>query len=202
MFNRIRVVTMLMMVLGVFALLQLVSGGLLFSSLQQNQQSFVISNDLRQQQSELTSTWDLMLQTRINLSRSSARMMMDASNQQSSAKNDLLKNAKASLAQAETHYAKFKNITPLPEMAEASGNIEEKYQQYHAALAELVQFLESGNMDAYFAQPTQECKTRSARRWASTPALAKNFTFRHLIKARGITISPNGSLACWPWCWC
>lgn len=108
MFNRIRVVTMLMMVLGVFALLQLVSGGLLFSSLQQNQQSFVISNDLRQQQSELTSTWDLMLQTRINLSRSSARMMMDASNQQSSAKNDLLKNAKASLAQAETHYAKFK----------------------------------------------------------------------------------------------
>ncbi len=38
MFNRIRVVTMLMMVLGVFALLQLVSGGLLFSSLQQNQQ--------------------------------------------------------------------------------------------------------------------------------------------------------------------
>lgn len=34
MFNRIRVVTMLMMVLGVFALLQLVSGGLLFSSLQ------------------------------------------------------------------------------------------------------------------------------------------------------------------------
>ncbi|QMB06576.1 methyl-accepting chemotaxis protein II [Citrobacter freundii] len=155
MFNRIRVVTMLMMVLGVFALLQLVSGGLLFSSLQQNQQSFVISNDLRQQQSELTSTWDLMLQTRINLSRSSARMMMDASNQQSSAKNDLLKNAKGTLAQAETHYAKFKSITPLPEMAEASGNVDEKYQQYHAALTELVQFLETGNMDAYFAQPTQ-----------------------------------------------
>lgn len=86
MFNRIRVVTMLMMVLGVFALLQLVSGGLLFSSLQHNQQGFVISNELRQQQSELTSTWDLMLQTRINLSRSAARMMMDASNQQSSAK--------------------------------------------------------------------------------------------------------------------
>lgn len=76
MFNRIRVVTMLMMVLGVFALLQLVSGGLLFSSLQHNQQGFVISNELRQQQSELTSTWDLMLQTRINLSRSAARMMM------------------------------------------------------------------------------------------------------------------------------
>lgn len=108
MFNRIRVVTMLMMVLGVFALLQLVSGGLLFSSLQHNQQGFVISNELRQQQSELTSTWDLMLQTRINLSRSAARMMMDASNQQSSAKTDLLQNAKTTLAQAAAHYTNFK----------------------------------------------------------------------------------------------
>ncbi|MEY8615233.1 methyl-accepting chemotaxis protein II [Citrobacter amalonaticus] len=155
MFNRIRVVTMLMMVLGVFALLQLVSGGLLFSSLQQNQKSFVISNDLRQQQSELTSTWDLMLQTRINLSRSSARMMMDANNQQSSAKNDLLKSAKNSLAQAAEHYARFKAVDPLPEMVEVSNNVDEKYQNYFAGLTELVQFLESGNMDAFFAQPTQ-----------------------------------------------
>lgn len=155
MFNRIRVVTMLMMVLGVFALLQLVSGGLLFSSLQHNQQGFVISNELRQQQSELTSTWDLMLQTRINLSRSAARMMMDASNQQSSAKTNLLQNAKTTLAQAAAHYANFKNMTPLPAMAEASANVDEKYQRYQAALAELIQFLDNGNMDAYFAQPTQ-----------------------------------------------
>lgn len=91
MLNRIRVVTMLMMVLVIFALLQLTSGGLIFSSLKQNQDSFAASNDLRVQQSELTSTWDLMLQTRINLSRSSARMMMDPNNQQSSAKTELLK---------------------------------------------------------------------------------------------------------------
>ena len=99
MLNRIRVVTMLMMVLVIFALLQLISGGLFFSSLKQNQDSFAASNDLRLQQSELTSTWDLMLQTRINLSRSSARMMMDPNNQQSSAKTDLLKNARATLAE-------------------------------------------------------------------------------------------------------
>ncbi len=43
MLNRIRVVTMLMSVLVVFALLQLVSGGLFFSSLKQNQQSFAVS---------------------------------------------------------------------------------------------------------------------------------------------------------------
>lgn len=50
MFNRIRVVTLLIMVLGVFALLQFVSGGLFFSSLRHSQESFVISNELREQQ--------------------------------------------------------------------------------------------------------------------------------------------------------
>ena len=155
MLNRIRVVTMLMMVLVIFALLQLISGGLFFSSLKQNQDSFAASNDLRLQQSELTSTWDLMLQTRINLSRSSARMMMDPNNQQSSAKTDLLKNARATLADAAKHYDAFKKITPQPAMEQVSQNIDEKYNAYHAGLAELIQFLESGNMDAYFAQPTQ-----------------------------------------------
>lgn len=55
MLNRIRVVTLLMLVLVVFALLQLISGGFLFSSLHQNQQSFALSNTLRTQQTELTS---------------------------------------------------------------------------------------------------------------------------------------------------
>ena len=155
MLNRMRVVTMLMLVLVVFALLQLISGGLFFSSLKENQESFAASNDLRLQQSELTTTWDLMLQTRINLSRSSARMMMDPNNQQSSAKTELLKNARTTLDEAGKHYEAFKAIAPLPTMVDASNNIDEKYRNYAAALAELIQFLESGNMDAYFAQPTQ-----------------------------------------------
>ncbi|WAH52428.1 methyl-accepting chemotaxis protein II [Pseudescherichia vulneris] len=155
MLNRIRVVTMLMMVLVVFALLQLVSGGLLFSSLKQNQQSFADANDLRQQQSELTKTWELMLQTRINLSRSSARMMMDPANQQSSAKNDLLKSAHTSLADAAKHYDAYKALPTVPAMAQVSQQLDDKYRSYSAALTELIQFLESGNMDAFFAQPTQ-----------------------------------------------
>ena len=120
MINRIRVVTLLVMVLGVFALLQLISGSLFFSSLHHSQKSFVVSNQLREQQGELTSTWDLMLQTRINLSRSAVRMMMDSSNQQSNAKVELLDSARKTLAQAATHYKKFKSMAPLPEMVATS----------------------------------------------------------------------------------
>ncbi len=68
----------------------------------------MVSNQLREQQGELTSTWDLMLQTRINLSRSAVRMMMDSSNQQSNAKVELLDSARKTLAQAATHYKNSK----------------------------------------------------------------------------------------------
>lgn len=174
MFNRIRVVTLLIMVLGVFALLQFVSGGLFFSSLRHSQESFVISNELREQQRELTSTWELMLQTRINLSRSAVRMMMDTSHQQSNAKMELLESAKKTLAQAAVHYKNFKNIDSLPEMVTASRNIDEKYKNYYAALTELIDFLDYGNTDAYFAQPTQSMQNSMGEAFAQYAKSSEN----------------------------
>ncbi|MRS16188.1 methyl-accepting chemotaxis protein II [Enterobacteriaceae bacterium RIT691] len=155
MLNRLRVVTLLMLVLVVFALLQLLSGGFLFSSLKQNQQSFALSNELRTQQTELSKTWELMLQTRINLSRSSARMMMDSANQQSNAKTDLLNNAKSTLAQAAKSYTAFSENKAEPELADATAAVDASYQKYFNGLTELIGFLQNGNMDAYFAQATQ-----------------------------------------------
>ncbi len=156
MLNRIRVVSLLMIVLVVFALLQFISGGLFFSSLNNNQQSFAASHQLRLQQAQLNQSWNLLLQTRINLSRSAARMMMNASNQQSSAKTDLLNTAKKVLAEADTHFNAFKGVTvDVPEINAAAGDVETSYRDYYQALSELVQYLETGNMDAYFAQATQ-----------------------------------------------
>lgn len=61
MLNRIRVVSLLMMVLVVFALLQFISGGMFFSSLNENQQSFAASHQLRLQQAQLNQSWNLLL---------------------------------------------------------------------------------------------------------------------------------------------
>ncbi len=151
MLNRMRVVTMLMLVLVVFALLQLISGSLFFSSIKANQDSFAVSNEFRVQQSEITSTWDYLLQTRINLSRASARMATDPTHQQS----ELINNARTTLAEADKHFNAYRAIAPQPSMEQVSQTINDKYQDYAAALTELIQFLESGNMDAYFAQATQ-----------------------------------------------
>ncbi len=151
MLNRMRVVTMLMLVLVVFALLQLISGSLFFSSIKANQDSFAVSNEFRVQQSEITSTWDYLLQTRINLSRASARMATDPTHQQP----ELINNARTTLAEADKHFNAYRAIAPQPSMEQVSQTINDKYQDYAAALTELIQFLESGNMDAYFAQATQ-----------------------------------------------
>ncbi len=180
MINRIRVVTLLVMVLGVFALLQLISGSLFFSSLHHSQKSFVVSNQLREQQGELTSTWDLMLQTRINLSRSAVRMMMDSSNQQSNAKVELLDSARKTLAQAATHYKKFKSMAPLPEMVATSRNIDEKYKNYHTALTELIDYLDYGNTGAYFAQPTQGMQNAMGEAFAQY-ALSSEKLYRDIV---------------------
>ncbi|MEB7935965.1 methyl-accepting chemotaxis protein II [Escherichia whittamii] len=182
MINRIRVVTLLVMVLGVFALLQLISGSLFFSSLHHSQKSFVVSNQLREQQSELTSTWDLMLQTRINLSRSAVRMMMDSSNQQSNAKAELLDSARKTLAQAAIHYKKFKIMAPLPEMVATSRNIDEKYKNYHTALTELIDYLDYGNTGAYFTQPTQGMQNAMGEAFAQY-ALSSEKLYRDIVTA-------------------
>ncbi len=55
MINRIRVVTLLVMVLGVLHCYSLFPAAV-FSSLHHSQKSFVVSNQLREQQGELTST--------------------------------------------------------------------------------------------------------------------------------------------------
>ena len=103
MLNRMRVVTMLMLVLAVFALLQLVFGSLFFSSIKANQDSFAVSNAFRVQQSEITSTWDYLLQTRINLSRASARMVTDPAKPQT----ELMNSARTTLAEADKHFKAY-----------------------------------------------------------------------------------------------
>lgn len=155
MLNRFRVVSILMAVLAGLALLQLISGGVLFSFLHKNQHNFVVSDGLREQQQALTHTWDQLLQTRINLSRTSSRMMLDADDPQSSAKVALLKNAGKTLAQAGVGFNQFSALPVTPAMSEATAGVESAYRQYHDALQELIAFLESGNMAAYLAQPTQ-----------------------------------------------
>jgi hypothetical protein len=64
MLNRIKIVTSLLLVLAIFGLLQLTSGGLFFNALKHDKENFTVLQTIRQQQSTLNGSWVALLQTR------------------------------------------------------------------------------------------------------------------------------------------
>ena len=131
------------------------------------------------------------------MSRSAVRMMMDSSNQQSNAKVELLDSARKTLAQAATHYKKFKSMAPLPEMVATSRNIDEKYKNYHTALTELIDYLDYGNTGAYFAQPTQGMQNAMGEAFAQ---YALSIAISSLT-TQMITDLPSGNWRLSRWWW-
>ena len=69
MFNRIKVVTSLLLVLVLFGALQLISGGLFFSSLKSDKENFTVLQTIRQQQLLLSESRVDLLQARNSLNR-------------------------------------------------------------------------------------------------------------------------------------
>ena len=80
MLKRIKIVTSLLLVLAVFGLLQLTSGGLFFNALKNDKENFTVLQTIRQQQSTLNGSWVALLQTRNTLNRAGIRYMMDQNN--------------------------------------------------------------------------------------------------------------------------
>ena len=102
MFNRIQVVTSLLLVLVLFGALQLISGGLFFSSLKSDKENFTVLQTIRQQQLLLSESRVDLLQARNSLNRAGIRYMMDTNKIGSGATIDeLLAKAKEELARAE-----------------------------------------------------------------------------------------------------
>ena len=157
MLNRIKIVTSLMLVLAIFGLLQLTSGGLFFNALKNDKENFTVLQTIRQQQSTLNASWVALLQTRNTLNRAGIRYMMDQSNIGSGATvNDLMQIASASLKQAEKNWAAYEALPRDPRQSDADAmEIKRNYDIYHGALAELIQLLGAGKINAFFDQPTQ-----------------------------------------------
>ena len=157
MLNRIKIVTSLMLVLAIFGLLQLTSGGLFFNALKHDKENFTVLQTIRQQQSTLNGSWVALLQTRNTLNRAGIRYMMDQNNIGSGATvNDLMQIASVSLKQAEKNWAAYESLPRDPRQSDAEAmEIKRNYDIYHGALAELIQLLGAGKINAFFDQPTQ-----------------------------------------------
>ncbi|WP_279051072.1 methyl-accepting chemotaxis protein [Cedecea davisae] len=157
MLNRIKIVTSLLVVLGLFGILQIASGGLFFNALKQDKENFTVLQTIRQQQSTLNGSWVALLQTRNTLNRAGIRYMMDASKIGSGATvEELMGIASTSLKQAEVEWAAYEALPRDPRQNDAAAQeIKRNYDIYHGALAELIQLLGAGKINQFFDQPTQ-----------------------------------------------
>ena len=169
MLNRIKIVTSLMLVLAIFGLLQLTSGGLFFNALKHDKENFTVLQTIRQQQSTLNASWVALLQTRNTLNRAGIRYMMDQSNIGSGATvNDLMQIASTSLKQAEKNWAAYEALPRDPRQSDADAmEIKRNYDIYHGALAELIQLLGAGKINAFFDQPTQSYQDGFEKQYVS-----------------------------------
>jgi methyl-accepting chemotaxis protein I, serine sensor receptor len=120
MLNRIKVVTSLLLVLGLFGILQMTSGGLFFNALKNDKENFTVLQTIRQQQSTLNGSWVALLQTRNTLNRAGIRYMMDVNKTGSGATvDDLLQIAKTSLQQAEGRWGEYEALPIDPRQAKS-----------------------------------------------------------------------------------
>lgn len=157
MLKRIRIVTSVLLVLAIFGLLQLTSGGLFFNTLKKDKEYFSVLQTIRQQQSTLNSSWVELLQTRNTLNRAGIRYMMDQNNIGSgSTVAELMQSVTLSLKQAEKNWADYEALPRNSRQSTAAATeIKRNYDIYHNALAELIQLLSAGKINAFFDQPTQ-----------------------------------------------
>ncbi|HEN3247496.1 TPA: methyl-accepting chemotaxis protein [Yersinia enterocolitica] len=157
MLKRIKIVTSLVLVLVLFGLLQLASGGLFFNSLKHDKEDFTILQTVRQQQTWLNGSWVALLQTHNTLNRAGIRYMMDQNNIGSGATvAELMQIATKSLSDAEKRWTEYEAMPRDPRQSEAAAlEIKRNYDIYHGALSELIQLLGAGKINDFFDQPTQ-----------------------------------------------
>lgn len=157
MLKRIKIVTSLVLVLVLFGLLQLASGGLFFNSLKHDKEDFTILQTVHQQQSWLNGSWVALLQTHNTLNRAGIRYMMDQNNIGSGATvAELMQIATKSLSDAEKRWTEYEAMPRDPRQSEAAAlEIKRNYDIYHGALSELIQLLGAGKINDFFDQPTQ-----------------------------------------------
>ncbi|WP_244816716.1 methyl-accepting chemotaxis protein [Caballeronia sp. Lep1P3] len=152
MFGKIKVASGLLAVLVVFCVFQLATEGLGFWSLSRTHDDVGNLSDIALQQvNAVNKTTQHLMDARINLSRAGTRMVRGGTEPV-----EIVQHAREELASADKSFAAFVNAPKTNDENTARTNaLQAKYADYAKALSELVQYLDSNNIQAFLDQPTQ-----------------------------------------------
>ncbi|MGF6446392.1 methyl-accepting chemotaxis protein [Paraburkholderia youngii] len=152
MFSKIKVASGLLCVLAAFCVFQLVTVGLGFWSLIRTHDDVGdLASIALKQVDAVNQTTQRLMDARINLSRAGTRMVRGGAEP-----TDIVQHAREQLAAADQSFAGFMSAQKTSDEDSARATaLAERYKTLHGALAELVQYLDSNNIQAFLDQPTQ-----------------------------------------------
>jgi methyl-accepting chemotaxis protein I, serine sensor receptor len=152
MFSKIKVASGLLCVLAAFCVFQLVTVGLGFWSLTRTHDDVGdLSNIALKQVDAVNETTQRLMDARINLSRAGTRMVRGGAEPA-----DIVQHAREQLTAADRTFGAFMSAQKTSdENSTRAAALAERYKKLHDALAELVQFLDANNIQAFLDQPTQ-----------------------------------------------
>ncbi|WP_436876921.1 methyl-accepting chemotaxis citrate transducer [Siccibacter turicensis] len=151
MLKNLKVITGIAIILCIFSLLQIVTGGLFYSSVSQDRDNFQNSGQLNYQQEQLGDSIQTLVKTRVTVTRVAIRFLKNQRDPASLAAIDkLLGVASESLDKAQSQFNAYKNSPRLAGQDEAlAQQIQTKLTAYHDVLQASVGFLRDNNYEAY-----------------------------------------------------
>lgn len=179
MFKRIKVITLLIMVLVALGAMQLISAGVFISALNNDKNNFTVSQVSSQNVTEFTDAWISLNQARVTLNRGMLRLQSTTASQINGGQLDeLVKNADALLNQAQAHFDKYEKIPSTPGMDQKlSADLEKQYGIYHTTLSAMNRLMKAGDLEGMFRQNAQQKQTameKSYRAWREAQTLLAN----------------------------
>ena len=170
MLKNLHVITGIIFALTIFCLLQVVTGGLFYSAVNNDRHNFQNSGLLNAQQESLSDSVNTLVKTRVTVTRVAIRYLKNQRDPASlAAINTLLGTANGSLAKAEDYY---KNWQVIPQVkgqnAALTEEIQKAWKNMHEVMRLSIAYLRADNYQAYGdldAQQAQDEMEAVYTRW-------------------------------------
>ncbi|MDX6914838.1 Tar ligand binding domain-containing protein [Pectobacterium carotovorum] len=176
--HRLSILSGLLLIIGLFSLLQLVSVGVISQTMTQVRQDISANESLRQQQALMDKARMEVMNASDKLNRAGIYLLVDKETGSEGSWHSLMDEAEVSLKQAQEHYQQLGTVTTVEADTTAFVDLKKSYSQLYSGLVELAQGIKTTNqIDIFFAVPVQAYQSDFTQKYShylqDTDALQK-----------------------------
>ncbi|UJR61863.1 methyl-accepting chemotaxis protein [Dickeya zeae] len=165
--HRLSFLSGLLLIIGLFSLLQLLSVGMISKTMTEVRQDSAANEALRQQQALMDQARMEVMNASDKLNRAGIYLMFDKETGSVGSWNSLMSEAETSLVNAQGYYQKLERFSGSARNDAAFTDLKNSYQQLYNGLVELAQGIKKTNeIDIFFAVPIQAYQTQFTQKYS------------------------------------